>query len=263
MLILLSPAKSFDLETPLTTKRHSEPRLLSHAAELVAAMRSLAVADFSRLMGISPDLAALTAERAADFELPFTPRNARPAILSFNGEAYRGLDASRRFDARDFTEAQKTLRLLSGLYGVLRPLDLLQPYRLEMGTRLATARGADLYQFWGSLITETLREDLAESPGAAVVVNLASKEYSDAVDMAALGAPVVSPRFEDTDARGRRSVITVYAKHARGAMTAWIVQNRVRRASHLQAFDGDRYRYDPAASTASVPVFWRRFADRP
>lgn len=224
-------------------------------------MRGLDVEAVSSLMGVSPDLAALTVERAADFELPFTQANAYPAALAFNGEAYRGLRAAERFTTRDFTEAQKTLRILSGLYGVLRPLDLIQPYRLEMGTRLVTATGANLYDFWGTALAELLQRDLADSPGAAVVVNLASKEYASAA--ASLAAPWISPRFEDTDARGRRSVVTVYAKHARGTMAAWLVQQRVRRVSQIRDFSGDGYRYDEGASTESVPVFWRRFADRP
>ena len=263
VLILLSPAKTFDLTSPLATTRHTQPRLLDHTEELVEEMRALSVSDFSRLMDISQDLAALTAERAADFELPFTQANARQAVLAFDGEAYRGLDAPGRFDTRDFTEAQKTLRLLSGLYGVLRPLDLIQPYRLEMGTRLRTDRGRDLYEFWGTTIADLLARDLADSPGADAVVNLASKEYASAVDEAALGAPMIAPRFEDTDARGRRSVVTVYAKHARGAMAAWLVRNRVRRVSELKEFDGDGYRYDAGASTPSAPLFWRRYQDRP
>lgn len=263
MLILLSPAKTFDLDSPLATKRHTQPRLLEDSEELIDELRVLSVSDFSKLMDISQDLAALTAERAADFELPFTPANARQAVLTFNGEAYRGLDAPNRFDTRDFTEAQKTLRLLSGLYGVLRPLDLIQPYRLEMGTRLRTTRGRDLYDFWGTTIGDLLKKDLADSPGADVVINLASKEYSSAVDLDALGAPMIAPRFEDTDARSRRSVVTVYAKHARGTMAAWLIQNRVRRVSQIKDFGGDGYRYDPAQSTEHVPVFWRRFSDRP
>ncbi|MEA4944458.1 MAG: peroxide stress protein YaaA [Propionicimonas sp.] len=262
MLILLSPAKALDVTSPLPKVAVTQPRLLAQAEELAAVMRTRSVADLAALSGISDELAALNAGRWADFHTPFTRRNARPAVLAFNGDVYQGLDARHRFDTRDYTEAQKTVRILSGLYGVLRPLDLIQPYRLEMGTRLETDRGRSLYEWWGTTITDLLGADLASSPGADVVVNLASAEYSGAVDAARLGAPVVSPRFEDTDARGRRTVISFYAKRARGELAAWLVARRARTASVLKRFDGAGYRYDKTASTAQVPVFVRAFANR-
>lgn len=262
MLILLSPAKTFAASVPRLRRELTTPRLLDHTRQLVDVMRGMSVADIATLMRVNPDIAARTAEEYADLELPFTRDNALPALLAFSGEAYRGLDADR-LDARDLTEAQKTLRILSGLYGVIRPLDLIAPYRLEMGTRLATERGTHLYDFWGTHLTDMLAEDLTASPGADVVVNLASKEYSDAVDLKALDVPVISPRFEDTDARGRRTVVTVYAKHARGAMAAWLVQSRARTATDVLGFDGDGYAYDPATSTPTQPVFWRPFSARP
>lgn len=263
MLILLSPAKSLDFDSGLPTRKHSQPRLLADAAALVAVMRDKGVSDVAALSGISDELAALNALRWAEFTLASSPGTARPAILAFDGDVYRGLDARHRFGERDFTEAQKTLRILSGLYGVLRPLDLIQPYRLEMGTRLATERGACLYDWWGDTITALLRDDLAATPGADVVVNLASVEYFSAVRPAVLGARVISPRFEDTDARGRRSVVSFHAKRARGELAAWLVLNRVRTPGALRRFSGAGYRYDKATSTADVPVFVRSFADRP
>lgn len=262
MLILLSPAKSLDYESKLPKVAPSQPRLLDESEKLAAEMRTKSVADLAALAGISDELAALNAERWASFHVPFTRRNARPAVLAFAGDVYQGMAVRSRFGTRDYTEAQKTVRILSGLYGVLRPLDLIQPYRLEMGTRLQTGRGRTLYDWWGSTITDVLRADLAESPGAAAVVNLASAEYYGAVRPDELGVPVVSPRFEDTDGRGRRSVVSFFAKRARGELAAWLVLNRVRTASALTRFDGAGYRYDKAASTAEVPVFVRSFADR-
>jgi cytoplasmic iron level regulating protein YaaA (DUF328/UPF0246 family) len=262
VLILLSPAKSLDFESRPPKVAATQPRLLAEAERLVQVMRTKSVSDLAALAHISDGLAALNATRWAEFHTPFTPRNARPGLLAFNGDVYQGLAARQRFGTRDFTEAQKTLRILSGLYGVLRPLDLMQAYRLEMGTRLATDRGRSLYDWWGDTITDLLADDLAASPGAGVVVNLASAEYFGAVRPERLGAPVVSPRFEDTDARGRRSVVSFYAKRARGELAAWLVLNRVRTSGALKDFDAAGYRYHKAASTPAQPVFVRSFADR-
>jgi cytoplasmic iron level regulating protein YaaA (DUF328/UPF0246 family) len=262
VLILLSPAKSLDFESKLPRVAPTQPRLLAESEQLVALMRTKSVADLAALADISDELAALNATRWSTFQTPFTRRNARPAVLAFNGDVYQGLAVRRRFDTRDYTEAQKTIRILSGLYGVLRPLDLMQPYRLEMGTRLASERGRSLYDWWGTTITDLLREDLAASPGAGVVMNLASGEYFGSVRTDALGAPVISPRFEDTDPRGRRGVVSFFAKRARGELAAWLVLNRVRTAGALKQFDGAGYRYDKAASTAAMPVFVRAFDAR-
>lgn len=257
MLALLSPAKSLDLDSPLPTRKHTQPRMLEQAEELVEVMRQRSPEDISELMHISAELGELNAQRFADFTTPFTTRNARPAIFTFDGDVYRGMDARERFDARDLTEAQKTVRILSGLYGVLRPLDLMQPYRLEMGTRLATDRGDSLYSWWGSKITEQLAADLAESPGPDVVVNLASQEYSGAVELDDLDARVVTPRFEDRARSGQWRVISFSAKRARGEMAAWMVQHRVRSVRALQDFDGAGYRYEPDLSGPDEPVYRR------
>jgi cytoplasmic iron level regulating protein YaaA (DUF328/UPF0246 family) len=262
VLILLSPAKSLDFESKLPKVAPTQPRLLAESERLVEVMRTKSVADLAALADISDELAALNATRWSTFHTPFTRRNARPAVLAFNGDVYHGLAVRRRFETRDYTEAQKTVRILSGLYGVLRPLDLMQPYRLEMGSLVATDRGRSLYDWWGSTITDLLREDLAAAPGAEVVINLASIEYFGSVRPEALGAPVVSPRFEDTDGRGRRSVVSFFAKRARGELAAWLVLNRVRTPGALKRFDGAGYRYDQAASTPAQPVFVRSFADR-
>lgn len=256
MLSVLSPAKSLDYETPLPTKKHSEPRLVGQSAGLIEIMRTKSPADISKLMHISDDLAHLNATRYQDFTTEHTPQNSRQAILAFAGDAYQGLDAAS-FDARDFTEAQKTVRILSGLYGLLRPMDLIQPHRLEMGTRLASARGQSLYDWWGTQVTDLLRRDLEASPGADVLVNLASTEYFKVLDGERLGARVISPRFEDRDKNGEPRIVSFYAKRARGTMAAWLVKNRVRTPSKLLDFDGDGYLYDAERSTKDVPVFIR------
>lgn len=257
MLTLLSPAKTLDLESRLPSRRHTQPRLLDDAGELIDVMRTKSPDEVADLMDISDDLATLNVERYADFATPFTLKNARPAIWTFAGDVYRGMDAADRFDTRDLTEAQKTLRILSGLYGVLRPLDLIQPYRLEMGTRLHTDRGTSLYDWWGETITRRIAADLAESPGPAVVVDLASQEYSRAVDLDGLDARIVTPRFEDRAKNGEWRVVSFNAKRARGDMAAWIVQNRVRTVRALADFAGGGYRFAPDESNPDRPVYRR------
>jgi len=257
MLALLSPAKSLDFETRPATRKHSEPRLLDDTAALIEVMRGKSPDEIADLMHLSDDLATLNAGRYADFTLPHTMRNARAAVLAFHGDTYLGLDAPASFTERDYTEAQKTVRILSGLYGVLRPLDLIQPYRLEMGTRLATERGSNLYQWWGHRVTDLLREDLAASPGPELVVNLASAEYSEVVEPDRLGAPMVTPRFEEVNPDGSRQVISFCAKRARGAMAGWLVRNRIRSVRALRDFAGLDYTWDEATSTRSQPVFTR------
>lgn len=256
MLTVLSPAKSLDFETPLPTRKHSEPRLMRQSAGLIEIMRTKSPADIASLMHISDDLAHLNATRYAEFTAEHTPATSRPAVLAFNGDAYQGLGAPS-FEARDFTEAQKSLRILSGLYGLLRPLDLIQPHRLEMGTRLASSRGASLYDWWGTRVTDLLAKDLEASPGADVLVNLASVEYAKVIDAARLGARVVSPRFEDRGPDGEPRVVSFHAKRARGAMARWLVLNRVRSAARVMDFDADGYTFDADRSTRDVPVFVR------
>ena len=263
VLVLLSPAKSLDFESALPTRKHSEPRLLDRSQELIQVMRGKSTSDIAGLMHISDELAALNAQRYADFSPPFTMRNARAAVLAFAGDVYQGMAVRNGWDERDFTEAQKTVRILSGLYGVLRPLDLIQAYRLEMGLPLATDRGNSLYAYWGATITELLRDDLDASPGAATVLNLASEEYAKSVRFDELGCPVISPRFEDTNARGTRGVISFYAKRARGALASWLVRERVRTPGAVKRFAEGGYRYDADGSTAHQPVFVRSFEDRP
>lgn len=256
MLILLSPAKSLDYETPLATKKHSEPRMLDRAGELIDVLAPMGPSKLAKLMSISAPLAEENAARFLDWSTPFTPDNARPAVLAFNGDVYRGLDANS-FSQRDFTHAQKTVRILSGLYGVLRPLDLMQPYRLEMGSKLKNPAGRDLYQFWGSDITDMLNKDLAESPGPRAVVNLASNEYFSSVKKANLDGTLISPRFLDAKDGDEPKVKAFFAKQARGAMAGWIVRNRVSSMSGLRDFDGMGYQFDPVRSTRAEPAFTR------
>lgn len=257
MLSVLSPAKSLDYESKLATTKVSEPLMLEDSAKLVKVMAGKSPDKIAKLMGISPSLAELNFDRYQNWELPFTPETARQAILAFHGDVYIGLDA-RSFNQRDFTHCQKSIRILSGLYGVLRPLDLMMPYRLEMGTKLKTKRGKDLYQFWGSRITDQLNVDIEESPGDPVLINLASNEYFKSVKSKALDHPVVAPAFLDAKGDGDYKMVSFFAKKARGSMAAWMVRNRATSAKDLQGFDGMGYAFDPDRSTEDRPVFTRR-----
>lgn len=256
MLIVVSPAKSLDYESKLATKKHSEPRLLDHSRELVEVMAQKSPQQLSELMSISPSLAELNHERFCDFHTPFTPENSRPAVLAFNGDVYLGM-APQTFNERDFTHAQKTLRILSGLYGVLRPLDLMQPYRLEMGSRVATGRGKNLYEFWGDSITTVLNADLEASPGACALINLASNEYFSVVNPKQLEARLVSPAFLDSKNGAEPKIVSFFAKRARGSMASWIIRSRVPSLRGLTEFAEDGYRYDPDRSDTNRPVFVR------
>ncbi len=256
----MSPAKSLDFESKLPTRKFSEPRMLDQSTELVEVMRRYTPDDLSRLMDISPQLAELNFERFQTWEPPFTRKNARPALLAFAGDVYQGMNPAQTFTERDYTHAQKTLRILSGLYGVLRPLDLMQPYRLEMGSKVGTERGRDLYDFWGGRVTEVLNADLAESPGPPILLNLASNEYFNSVRTKDIQVPIVSPAFLDRAVNspdGERKIISFFAKRARGSMAGWVIRNRVKSVKALAGFDEDGYRFDPERSTAKRPVFVR------
>ena len=220
MIIVLSPAKTLDYESPLVTKKHSEPLFPDRVAELVDILAAKSPSDLGSLMSISDSLSELNFERYQDWEPTFTPENARPAILAFKGDVYHGLNVEE-FDARDFNFAQNHLRILSGLYGVLRPLDLMQPYRLEMGSKLANPAGRDLYGYWGDTITERLNADLEGSRPKALI-NLASQEYFGAVNVGKLDARVITPVFKDLK-NDHYKVISFFAKNARGRMASWIV----------------------------------------
>ncbi len=257
MLTVISPAKSLDYETPLTTKKFSEPRLTDDLAELVSIMATKSPDDLASMMSISPSLAELNFERFQNWESTFTAENSRPALLAFAGDVYMGMDAPNTFSERDFTHAQKTLRILSGLYGILRPLDRMQPYRLEMGSKLATERGRDLYSYWGDRITDLLNEDLDASPGSPALINLASNEYFRAVNENRLEGRLISPVFLDSKDGKDPKIVSFFAKRARGSMAGWIIQNRIKSVKALDQFDVDGYKFDADRSTTSEPVFVR------
>ncbi|ATG72815.1 peroxide stress protein YaaA [Zobellella denitrificans] len=254
MLIVVSPAKTLDYDTPPVIGEYSLPELLDHAAELITRARRLSPAEIGKLMSISDKLAGLNAARFADWQPDFSPANAKQAILAFKGDVYTGLDAET-LNADDFAFAQRHLRMLSGLYGVLRPLDLMQPYRLEMGTRLDNERGRDLYQFWGDLITDKLNQALAEQ-GDNVLINLASNEYFKAVKPKRLDGQIVTPVFKDGK-NGQYKVISFYAKKARGMMARYIIEHRLTEVSQLTAFDSAGYYFVEAESSPTELVFKR------
>jgi cytoplasmic iron level regulating protein YaaA (DUF328/UPF0246 family) len=258
LLAVLSPAKSLDLSPPEAGVAPTTPALMKDAESLMKTTRGLTQKKIRELMSLSPDLAKVNYDRYRSFELPFTDDNALPAALAFNGDVYRGLDA-RNLAKSDLEWAQDHLGILSGLFGLLRPLDLIQPYRLEMGTRLKTRRGSNLYAFWGDRIAARLNEMLADHDDPTLV-NLASNEYFKAVKPKALKTPVVECVFEDWKERedeGR--VISFMAKVARGRMARWIVEQRLDRAGGLSDFDVDRYRFQPARSSKERLVFSRKF----
>ncbi|MGK5070864.1 hypothetical protein D3C81_139550 [compost metagenome] len=256
MLIVLSPAKSLDLETPPTTSLHSTPDFLDHSAQLIERMRQFSPAEVGSLMGISDALSALNVARYASW----TPKldDARQAIMAFNGDVYAGFEA-RSLQPAQLAYAQSQVRILSGLYGLLRPLDLIHPHRLEMGTRLSTPRGKDLYAFWGDTITNGLNRT-AKEQGAKVLVNLASEEYFKSVKPRQLDVPVIAPVFEDWK-NGKYKIISFYAKRARGMLARYAAVNAIRDPQQLKQFDVDGYAYVPEASNDKSWVFRRKVGE--
>lgn len=254
MLMVISPAKTLDFDTPAVISRSTRAGFLDDSALLIDALRELAPADISHLMGISDKLAQLNAARYMSWRLPFSKRNAKQAALAFRGDVYTGLDADS-FSAEDFAFAQQHLRILSGLYGLLRPLDLIQPYRLEMGTRFVNSRGANLYAFWNNKITEALNRQIAKN-GDKVLLNLASNEYFKAVKVGTLTADVITPVFKDKKA-GKYKIVSFYAKKARGLMAAYVIKQRIKSAEALKQFNVDGYQYNEKQSTAQDWVFTR------
>ncbi|MBD9643970.1 peroxide stress protein YaaA [Pantoea sp. PNT02] len=255
MLMVISPAKTLDYESPLATQRFTQPALLEKSHQLIDVARDLSPAQISSLMGISDKLAHLNADRFNQWQPPFSLENARQAILAFKGDVYTGLQAET-FSDDDFDFAQQHLRMLSGLYGLLRPLDLMQPYRLEMGIKLANPAGKDLYSFWGDLLTEKLNEAIAEQ-GDDVLINLASDEYFKAIKPKKLNAELIKPVFLD-EKNGKFKVISFYAKKARGLMSRYVIQNRLTNPAQLKKFDVDGYFFDTAESKDNELVFKRR-----
>jgi len=257
MIIVLSPAKTLDYATPPTLAEHTQPVFLEHSQLLIERLRELSPLDIGQLMSISDQLAVLNVTRYAEWSLPFTPGAAKQALLAFNGDVYEGLDAGT-LSAADLNFAQRHLRVLSGLYGLLRPLDLMQPYRLEMGTQLANPRGKNLYAFWGERITEALNGALREV-AAPVMVNLASQEYFKSVQPRKLAVPVIQPVFEDWSS-GRYKVVSFYAKRARGLMARFALLHRLQAPEALKDFSAEGYAYAAQASNATNWVFRRKLA---
>lgn len=258
MLVLLSPAKSLDYETPLdpaVSALATRPAFVPQAAALVDVLKARSPAEIASLMNLSDSLAVLNVGRYAAWRRTFTDRNSRPAALAFDGDVYGGLDA-RSLGVDDLRWAQSHVVILSGLYGALRPLDRLQPYRLEMGTRLPTAGAKDLYGYWGDTIARHLNQRL-RGDKAPVVVNLASQEYFKAVDRKALKARVVECAFEDRDARGGWKIISFFAKRARGLMARHAIEQRIDDPRALEGFDREGYAFARGVSTPDRPVFRR------
>ena len=256
MLIVLSPAKSLDLDSPPTTRKHSLPEFIPRALELIEVLREHSPAAIAELMDLSDKLAVLNVARYAHWNEDHA--SARQAIMSFDGDVYGGLEA-RTLAAKEIDYAQRHLRILSGLYGLLRPLDRMHPYRLEMGTRLANPRGANLYAFWGDSVTEALNRQIVETKAKALV-NLASEEYFKSVKPRLLTVPVITPVFEDWK-NGKYKIISFFAKRARGLMARYAAQHAVKDPQQLKGFDLDGYAFDEAASGERNWVFRRRIAE--
>lgn len=252
MLMLVSPAKTLDYETPLPFDEYTQPELLEQSQLLINELVELTPKDVANLMKLSDKLAVLNVNRFQHWSLPFTQNNARPAMYAFKGDVYTGLDAYS-LKKSDVNFAQKHLRMLSGLYGLLKPLDLMQPYRLEMGTRFANKKGSNLYDFWGDLITDKINQ---EKTAQDVILNLASNEYFKAVKVKQLNAQVITPVFKD-EKNGQYKVISFYAKKARGLMAAYIIKNRINDVEKIKRFDVSGYEYSPEQSNAKEWIFLR------
>ncbi|MGY5393694.1 peroxide stress protein YaaA [Acinetobacter sp. NigerLNRRAM0016] len=252
MLALISPAKTLDYESALPTDQHTLPRLLEHSQQLIDVSRKLSASEIASLMSVSEKIAQLNVARFRDWQPEFNFSNARQAIFAFKGDVYTGLDAYD-LSAQDLEFAQTHLRMLSGLYGLLRPLDLMMPYRLEMGTKLANARGHNLYEFWGDQITQLVNADLAQA-NSELLVNLASDEYYKSVKESKVKAEIIKPVFLDQK-NGKYKVISFYAKKARGLMARYIIQNQLNDAEDLKSFNTDGYYFDAASSMKGELVF--------
>lgn len=254
MLFVISPAKTLDYETPATTDTLTTPGFLDDSAELVEVMKKKSAKQIAKLMGVSEKLATLNYDRFQTWQSPMPSADVKQAVLAFKGDVYLGLEAET-LTAKQLDYAQDHLRILSGLYGILRPLDAMLPYRLEMGTKLKTQRGKDLYGFWGSRLTDSINEQLAATK-SKYLVNLASNEYFGSLQTEGIEANVIAPVFKDMS-NGKHKIISFFAKKARGMMAAYLIRGRVKTLKKLTAFDVDGYRYDAESSTESKPVFLR------
>lgn len=254
MLLVISPAKTLDYATPPTTARYTLPGYLAQSQLLIERARRYSAHDLMELMEVSLAIAELNVERFASWRTPFTPNNAKQALLAFKGEVYNGLQA-QTLDEQALLFAQEHLRILSGLYGLLRPLDLMQPYRLEMGRPIDTAHGRNLYEFWGSMITEGLNAQL-EALNSDYLINLASSEYFKAVKPRLVQGEIITPEFKEKK-NGEYKMLGVYAKKARGLMSRFVIDNRIVEPQALKAFDSESYRFNARLSSDTTWVFTR------
>ena len=254
MLTIISPAKKLDYSQPAETQAFTQPLLLEHSKQLIKDLQQLSPEEVCSLMGLSDKLGALNYERFQEWQTPFSIDNAKQAVLAFKGDVYQGLDADN-MNADELNWAQDNLRILSGLYGLLRPLDLMQPYRLEMGTKFANQRGANLYQFWGEIITDQLNK-LFPASAKSVLVNLASNEYFKSVQSKNINAEIITPVFMDQKG-DKYKIISFFAKRARGLMSAFIIKNKITDAEQLKTFNVDGYSFNSAMSDGNKWVFCR------
>ncbi|MEE3234471.1 MAG: peroxide stress protein YaaA [Candidatus Latescibacterota bacterium] len=258
MHILISPAKNLDFETTAVTKKFSQPQFIEKAEELVGVCRKLSASKLTELMGISEKLAQLNVERFAEWDPEVSLTSGKQAVLAFNGDVYVGLDANS-MKAKQLNYAQKHLRILSGLYGILCPLDLIRPYRLEMGSKLKNSKGTTLYDYWGEDITKNIANSMKKEKDD-VLVNLASGEYFKSVNEKLICYPVVTPVFKDFK-NGAYKIISFFAKKARGTMARYIIENQLKKVSQLEGFSVSGYRYSRKESEPLKPVFLRRPTD--
>ncbi|WP_017444954.1 peroxide stress protein YaaA [Gayadomonas joobiniege] len=258
MLIVVSPAKNLDYQKSIPTDKHSQPDFIEDSKVLIDICRELTPADVASLMKISDKLAGLNVARFAEWSPKFTPENAKQAMFVFNGDVYTGLDATS-LTATQIDYAQDHLRILSGLYGILKPLDLMHAYRLEMGSKLTNSRGKNLYEFWGTKLTDKLNHDL-QACDSSILLNLASNEYFKAVKAKSINAAIITPQFKDWK-NDQYKMISFYAKKARGLMARYVIENQIKNVNDLKAFDLDGYQYNDDLSSDDKPVFTRKQAD--
>ncbi len=251
--IIISPAKKLDYETVNNKLKSSQPTLLNDSRSLIANLKKLSPQEVSSLMGLSDKLGALNFERFQEWKTPFTTSNSKHAVMAFKGDVYQGLDAAS-LSEDDLSWAQENLRILSGLYGVLKPLDLMQAYRLEMGTKLKTEIGKDLYEFWGSTITDELNKNFPSANG--ILLNLASNEYFKSIDQSKINARIITPAFMDLK-NDKYKIISFFAKKARGLMTRFVIKNRITNADQIKEFSEAGYKFNESMSAENKPVFCR------
>ncbi len=255
MLIIISPAKTLDFDTSPITNEFTQPEFLKDSRKLILELKKLTPAEVPSLMKISDKLGTLSYLRFGEWKTPFTLNNAKQALLAFKGDVYTGIDAES-FSKQDLMFAQKHLRILSGLYGILKPLDLMQAYRLEMGTQFKNKQGKDLYEFWGTKITDQINKDLKVSK-SKYLINLASNEYFKSLQKDNINARIIVPVFKDYK-NGKYKIISFFAKKARGLMSAYIIKNRLKNPEELKGFNIDGYKFYKSESSTTNLVFQRK-----